>query len=150
MKHKLSGKQKNPLRIAAIAHLLKCTKISDAAERIGIDPDTLRAWFDEPEFKAAYEAARNRIIQKAVDKCVDGASESVDFLRAVVGKGADNPEPRKELTPAVKAAAVLVDTSGMRHAPGQPVEAIKIILETEITRDPGDPEPGAGGSGADA
>jgi hypothetical protein len=50
----------------AIASLLVSPTLGDAADKIGIHPNTLRAWTRQEAFAAAYTAARQELIGRTV------------------------------------------------------------------------------------
>jgi hypothetical protein len=55
-------------REQAIAALLERPTITEAARAVGIGEKTLRRWLAEPEFKAAYQDAREQTLRMAVGR----------------------------------------------------------------------------------
>ncbi len=50
----------------AIAALLSSRSVEEAAQKIGVNPNTLLRWLKEPEFKSAYLAARRAGVHQAI------------------------------------------------------------------------------------
>jgi transposase-like protein len=50
----------------AIAALLSCKSVEDAARAIGINANTLLRWLEVPEFRDAYRKARREAVQQSV------------------------------------------------------------------------------------
>lgn len=93
---KLSRKQD-----LAISALLSCDKVADAAEQAGVSEKTLYRWMQEPEFKAAYRAARQAVLQASIGALQAASSEGVATLRRNLTCGTPSVE--------VQAAAKLLD-----------------------------------------
>ena len=73
-----------------MAALLTTCSLKAAAEAAGVDGKTLRAWLrDDPEFSAAYRAARSRMVNDAVDELVAAQSEAVSALRRCLTSESD-------------------------------------------------------------
>jgi hypothetical protein len=51
---------------AAIAALLELPTIARAAEKVGVSEGTLHNWLKLPEFKAAWRAARQRVVEESI------------------------------------------------------------------------------------
>jgi hypothetical protein len=54
-------------REAAIAALLGCPTMREAASKAGVSARTLRTWLADPSFRDEYQAARRRIVEAAVE-----------------------------------------------------------------------------------
>jgi hypothetical protein len=65
---------------AAIAALLVGPTIARAATKAGIGESTLLRWMAEPEFKARYRAARRQVVESAIGRLQQAATEAVDTL----------------------------------------------------------------------
>jgi hypothetical protein len=72
---KLTRKQEE-----ALAALLACPTILEAAARIEVDESTLRRWLKQPAFRAAYRQARAQVLEAAVGRLQQAASLAVDTL----------------------------------------------------------------------
>jgi hypothetical protein len=78
-------------REAALAALLSCRTIKQAAKRAKIGERTLRVWLAEDDFRREYAAARRQALEKAIS-CLHGAlGQAVRTLkrRLAGGKEAD-------------------------------------------------------------
>lgn len=64
----------------AVAALLVQRNLEDAARAVGISPKTLLRWMKEPEFDAAYRAARRATFGQAVARLQQGASAAATTL----------------------------------------------------------------------
>ena len=60
------GQKLDRRREAAIAALLSCGSIREAAAQAKLGEATLRRWLHEPTFRAAYDAARRDVLHAAV------------------------------------------------------------------------------------
>src|SRR2546430_12729651 len=97
---KLSRKQE-----LAIAALLTCSAITDAAKQCGIGEVSLHRWLKEPTFQAAYREARREVVQHAIAQIQRASSEAVETLRAVM-QDAEAPASSR-----VAAARTVLDMS---------------------------------------
>ena len=68
-------------RERAITALITSPTIMEAAKVVGVDERTVRRWLTEPEFAAAYRAAREKTVEDAVGMLQVGTSEAVQTLR---------------------------------------------------------------------
>lgn len=94
---KLSRKQEQ-----AIAALLACRTIGNAAGKAGIAERTLRTWLKLPAFLVAYRAARRELVEGAVSRMQAATGQAVDTLVAVAK---DGPRPADR----VRAAVAILD-----------------------------------------
>src|SRR6187402_1308203 len=65
---------------AAIAALLAEPTIEAAATKAGIGESTLLRWMAEPEFKTRYRAARRQVVECAIGRLQQVATEAVAAL----------------------------------------------------------------------
>ena len=65
---------------AALAALLSEPTIEAAARKAGIGESTLLRWMAEPTFKARYRAARRSVVESAVGRLQQAATQAVDSL----------------------------------------------------------------------
>ncbi len=65
---------------AALAALLSEATIPLAAAKAGIGESTLLRWLQEPAFKAHYRAARRAVVESAVGRLQQVATQAVDAL----------------------------------------------------------------------
>src|SRR6202166_51108 len=65
---------------AAVAALLTQRNIDEAAKAIGIAPNTLLKWMKEPEFDAAYRAARRAAFSQSIARLQQGTAAAATTL----------------------------------------------------------------------
>lgn len=83
---------KERFRERAIAALLTCRTIAEAAEQAGVCERTLLRWKKEPEFQAAFAAAKGELLEIAVNKLRIAAPDAGDRLhRTVTGEIPPHP-----------------------------------------------------------
>jgi hypothetical protein len=75
------GEKRSRREEAAIAALLACPTIEEAAERSGVANSTLRGWLREPAFQARYRAARRQVVEQAISGLQQASGEAVAALR---------------------------------------------------------------------
>ena len=114
---KLSRKQE-----LAIAALLTCSAITDAAKQCGIGEVTLHRWLKEPTFQAAYREARRQVVQQAIVQVQQATGEAVATLRQVM-QAADAPASAK-----VSAAKTILETA-VKAVELEDLEARIVALE---------------------
>lgn len=73
-----------PPKHKAIAALLACRTIGQAAKVAEVAERTLTRWLADPDFKAALAAARRGVFAAAVDGLRQAATEAVETLREVL------------------------------------------------------------------
>src|SRR5262245_33418477 len=71
---------------AAIAALLSTPTYAEAAAKAGIGEATLYRWLRLPEFRAAYQEARRRLFDRALDGLLQVSRDAV----ATLGKNLDS------------------------------------------------------------
>ena len=88
---------------AAIVSLLSEPTIDAAARKVGIGETTLLRWMAEPDFKARLRAARRSVVEGAIGRLQQAATQAVDTLARNLTCG----------TPAVEvgAAKAILDQS---------------------------------------
>jgi hypothetical protein len=116
---KISRKQE-----LAIAALLTCRAITDAAHQCGIGEVTLHRWLKDDGFQTAYRAARRAVVQHAVVQVQRATAEAVETLRAVMH---DSESPASA---RVSAAKTILDTA-IKAIELEDLEARIVALETE-------------------
>ena len=111
---KLSRKQE-----LALAALLTCSAITDAAKQCGIGEVTLHRWLKDATFQAAYREARRAVVQHAITQVQQATGEAVETLRRVM------QDPEAPASAKVSAAKNILDTA---------VKAVELEdLEARIT-----------------
>jgi hypothetical protein len=68
----------------AIAALLTQRNLDEAAKAAGIAPNTLLKWMKDPEFDAAYRAARRSAFSQSVARLQQGSTAAVTTLLKVM------------------------------------------------------------------
>jgi hypothetical protein len=89
---KLSRKQEQ-----AIAALLSEPSLAAAAAKVKIGKRTLAEWLLVPGFKAAYQAARQRVLEGAVNRLLAGCDKAMQALERNLTCGAPSTEVRAAL-----------------------------------------------------
>ena len=89
----------------AIAALLECQTIKQAAAHVGIGESTLRNWMHVPEFEQAYRRARRDCVDRALARLEKGFEFAIAVLQKVAGDGSAANYAR------VAAARGLIDSS---------------------------------------
>lgn len=65
---------------AAIAALLSRRTVEEAAAEAGVSYSTLKGWLRRPAFRAAYAAARERVLERTVARLLAVTGKAVDAL----------------------------------------------------------------------
>jgi hypothetical protein len=73
----------------AIAALLSEATVTAAAEKVGVSEVTLWRWQKEPGFVAAYRAARNQAVEKAVSQMQQSSWAAATTLIRLLGSSSD-------------------------------------------------------------
>jgi hypothetical protein len=71
----------------AIAALLHHRNIDEAAQAVGIAPNTLLNWMKDPEFDAAYRAARRKAFGQSIARLQQGTSAAATTLLKLLIEG---------------------------------------------------------------
>ena len=99
------GEKRTRKQEQAIAALLECQTVKQAAERIGVGESTLRKWTKVPEFAEAYKEARRECVDRAISRLEKGFEFAIAVLQKVAGDVNSPPYAR------VSAARGLIDSS---------------------------------------
>lgn len=89
----------------AIAALLTCPSILDAARQSGVAEVTLYRWLKLEAFQTSYREARRQVVQQAIVQVQDACGEAVKTLRAIMQESAAPASAR------VSAAKTILDTA---------------------------------------
>jgi transposase-like protein len=89
----------------AIAALLECQTVSEAARKTGIGETTLWRWMKRDKFRSAYGEAKRSLVDSAINRLSAASSGAVDTLVDVM-KDKDSPANSR-----VSAAKSILDTS---------------------------------------
>jgi len=65
---------------SAIAALLTCSTLSEAAQQTGVSPSTLNRWLTDKEFSAEYERRRSRLVEATSNGLRRRALGAVEIL----------------------------------------------------------------------
>lgn len=95
----------SPPQHKAIAALLACRTIGQAAKVAEVGERTLTRWLADGDFKAELAAARRSIFASAVDALRQAANDAVDVLRQVMTDAETNAAIRVQAASAVLAHA---------------------------------------------
>ena len=85
----------------AIAALLIHRNLEDAARAVGISPKTLLRWMKDPEFDAAYRAARRAAFGQAIARLQHGSSAAATTLLKLMLDPATPPSTRARCSESV-------------------------------------------------
>jgi transposase-like protein len=94
---KLTRKQEQ-----AIAALLECSTVAEAARKAGVSHSTLKRWILDPAFEAAYRGARREALALSVGRIQAATGVAADTLLAVAKNAAKDSD-------RVRAAVALLD-----------------------------------------
>ena len=83
-----------PKKQKALAALLTHATKKDAAEAAGIDPRTLRRYFDEDEFQTAYKKAFRDMVEEATRQAQQGIAPALATLRGIVEDSEESAQAR--------------------------------------------------------
>lgn len=89
----------------AIAALIACPSILDAARQSGVAVETLYRWLKLETFQTAYRDARRQVVQQAIVQVQQATGEAVTTLRAIMQDGTAPASAR------VSAAKTVLDTA---------------------------------------
>lgn len=78
------GEKQSRQEEAAIAALLSCRTILEAAKAVGIGEATLRRWMKEPGFAAHYREARRQVVQHSIGALQGATSKAVATLLRIM------------------------------------------------------------------
>jgi len=97
------GEKRSRREEAAIAALLACPTLDEAAEQAGIAGSTLRGWLRDPDFQRRYRLARRQVVEQAVAGLQQATGEAVAALRRNLTSGVPASE--------IAAAKAVIDFS---------------------------------------
>lgn len=106
----------------AIAALIVCPSILDAARQSGVAEVTLYRWLKDAGFQAAYRDARRAVVQQALVQIQDACGEAVKTLRAIM-RNSKAPASAK-----VSAAKAILDMA-VKAVELEDLEARLAVLE---------------------
>jgi hypothetical protein len=81
------GEKRSRREEAAIAALLACPTLEEAAQRAGIGESTLRGWLHDPVFQQRYRGARRQVVEQAIGGMQQATGEAVTALRRNLTSG---------------------------------------------------------------
>lgn len=81
------GGSKQHRREQAVAALLLAPTVEAAAEKSGVSYRTLKNWLVEPDFRRQYREARRQLVEGALGRLQQAASQAVDTLVGLLGCG---------------------------------------------------------------
>jgi len=93
--------QIDPKQEAAILALLSSKNVEEAARVVGVTPRTLYRWLNEPEFAAAYRAARRQAYGQSISRLQQGSTAAATTLLKVMVDIATPPSTRVRAAEAV-------------------------------------------------
>ena|ERR1700692_2739912 len=86
---------------AAIAALLECPSLREAAENCGISERTLRRWLGNAEFEKEYRAARTRLLESALNLLTRKSLAAAETLVGMADGSISPSAPRLSAARAV-------------------------------------------------
>jgi len=86
---------------AAILALLSSKNVEESARVAGVTPRTLYRWLNEPEFAAAYRAARRQAYGQSISRLQQGSTAAATTLLKVMVDIATPPSTRVRAAEAV-------------------------------------------------
>jgi transposase-like protein len=89
----------------AIAALLKCSTIEDAAKEVGVSSKTIRRWLDDFEFVGEYVEARVRVYDHAIARMQGASGQAVSAILDVLS------DPKTPAAPRLQAALTIIDVA---------------------------------------
>jgi transposase-like protein len=96
LKPKMGAKQE-----AAVMALLSSKNVEEAARAASVTPRTLYRWMNEPEFDAAYRAARRQAYGQSISRLQHGSTAAATTLLKVMVDVATPPSTRVRAAEAV-------------------------------------------------
>jgi hypothetical protein len=117
---------------AALAALLSEPTIAGAAAKASISESTLLRWLQEPNFKARYRAARRSIVEGAIGRLQQVATQAVDALirNLTCGTPAVEVGAAKSVLDQALKAVELTDLA-------ERIEALELAAEAAAEREKG-------------
>lgn len=124
------GEKLSKKKELAIAAILECKTLKEAAKKVGVSDPTLWRWMQIPKFQAALKEAKKQCVEGAVSKLSQICDEAVKNLRDIM----NNPEV--PASARVSAAKCVLD-SGLKGVELDDLEARLAALERELTDEKG-------------
>lgn len=85
---------------------MKCRTKAEAAEVAGIDPRTLRRYFDDPDFQAAYKKAFSDMVEDAARQAQQAIAPAISTLREIVENSEETAAARIQASRSVLEFAI--------------------------------------------
>lgn len=89
----------------AIAALMSCRTIKEAAEKTGVGEATIFRWLQDEDFQKAHRRVKKQLVEQAVSRIQHLTGEAVDTLRKIMLDAKKPPSTR------VTAARVILETA---------------------------------------
>ena len=102
----------------ALAALLECASIAEAAKSCGLSQETIYRYLREKEFVSDYRAARRQVVENSITQLQRATSEAVETLR----RNLSCESPQAE----IRAAQIILENAV------KGVELIDVIERLEI------------------
>src|SRR5262249_8828271 len=109
----------------AIAALVSCGSITDAAQHCRVAEVTLHRWLKNAAFQEAYREARRAVVQHAITQVQQATGKAVETLCAVM-RDAEAPASAR-----VSAARAILETA-IKAVEIEDLEARIIALEAQV------------------
>lgn len=90
-------------REKALAALLECASIADAAKRCELSQETLYRYLKDKEFVADYRNARRQVVENSITQLQQASSEAVETLRRNLS--CSNPQAE------IRSAQIILDNA---------------------------------------
>jgi predicted DNA-binding transcriptional regulator AlpA len=92
-------------RQQAIAALIECLTMKEAAKSVGVGEATIFRWMQERDFQKAFKEAKRRVVDQANARLQRASMEAVNTLRRIMN------DPKKPPSSRVTAARIILDMS---------------------------------------
>lgn len=124
------GEKLSKKKELAIAAILTCPTLKEAAKQIGITDVTLWRWMQLPAFQETLKQAKRQAVSQATSALSQICHEAVHNLRSIMNNEEAAPSAR------VSAAKTILD-SGLRGVELDDLETRLAALERELTDEKG-------------
>lgn len=111
----------------AIAALLKCPTVEQAAQVAAIPASTLRRWRAKPEFAQQLLDAQAEILQGTINELRGGGADAAKTLRAIAN------DPKGAVPGRVRACGLILNLL-LRHHEHEVLEARMTAIEAALQR----------------
>ncbi len=111
----------------AIAALMSCRTLREAAETVGVGEATIFRWLQDKHFQNAYRKAKHQVVQQALSNLQQVSGQAVDALRKIM------LDPKKPPSTRVTAARVILE-SAIKALEVDNLEARIEALEDKVNR----------------